>query len=748
MSYKTDSIVTVSDYSDLKSFTNFNIPVMVIDDDLKGIFYAKTSGTEDHGTIIRSSHNPTYYWHRDFDGIHVRPEWWPTGGTGNNAPDNTIVNGGDQIFEAAQAGGDNCVVVLKRDKTYIVSLRIEMPTGACIEGNGATIKRKDDDATTLTSDYTAGQTTIQVADASNYRVGEELWIGDTSLTNGGIGIDEDITGAQSIRLVIDSISGNTIEISNAVNATQSVTVANSTVRRAFKLFFYPTNYGDLRWSNFTIDGNATNCAVRSWKKNDTYAQTLNAGGYPVWEKIRFVDLPSENITTSCGVIDSCWFENIQGSLVHFSNGASTALNPTIITNCYINGVNLGTDPVMGHSEGAITMSAFPINVTMKGCHFQNCAQTIFGGVGTDNINMFISGCSFKDALSFFGTEDSGNSIGGIIDNIHISNCKFDNCGDIIFTSGFVAQGEVLSNFMFQNNSIYNGRLYVRGLGMAQIDHNNFIYDNTRGDFTGFTDVIVSGANAYITLADVDRISFTRNVIEGGISGTTNANYGIYMPLEEIAATEGRYRNTAASTNTKFIYGHHVDISGNRITGFRRGITTKDTVVASTETGQILGWSYKDNIIIVDQSVPDNTIGIVAEAGTVVDGNTIIFGADNTNADQITAGILCLGVTRGGGTDNENYIGVVCKNNTIFGEITNPIWIGSASSGTNERCAYNCVITNNTAQGTIGTGPGSVAGRNLIQNNNEATSSNITADSSLTSVIQPFPQGWQQNTGFY
>lgn len=751
MSYKTDSIFTVPDYNSLREFQNFNVAVLVTDQEIGGIFYAtNVSQTENHGTILRSTFNTNYYWIRSYDGRTVHPEWWPTGGTGNNSPGDVVVNGGDQIMEAAQAGGDYCVVVLKPNKTYEISKVMEVPIGTEIVGNGAIIKRADDDPTTLTVNYTAGQTTITVADASAYRIGEDLWVGDTSLTNGGIGFGEDITGIGTIRLTITNIVGNVITINNASSATQSVTAANSTVRRVCKLFSYPSIFGDFKWSNFTIDGNSANCAVRSWKKNDTIAHTLNGGGYPTFSNLRFKNLPSENITICSAVIDNCWFENLQGSMCHFSNGIDTYLNPVIITNCYAKNVNLGTDAIMGHSEGAITMSAFPINITMKGCHMEDGSESVFGGIGADNLNIFISGCSFKNFYSFVGGGSQRNNapISGQIDNIHISDCLFDNCGDLIFTAGVIAQGEMVSNFMFNHNTVYNGRVFVSGLGMAQIHKNNFIYDPTRGSFTGFTSEAVTGYDAYITLADNDRISVTHNIIEGGISGTTNADYGIYLPLEVQSLNNGRYRNSASLTATNFIYAHHVNISNNSITGFRRGITTKNTVVASTETGQLLGWSFKDNIIIVDQSVPNNTNGIVAEAGTVVDGNTIIFNKDNTTVGQITAGIICLGITRGVGTDNESYMGVVCKNNTIFGEITNPIYIGSASSGTNDRCAFNCVVTNNTAQNTIGTGPGSVAGRNLIQNNNEATSTNITADSSLTNVIQPFPQGWQQNTGFY
>jgi hypothetical protein len=743
MSFKTDSIATVANYDELVAFQDTSVAVLVTDPDIGGLFFPKTTGQINYGTIFRSSYDLNYFWHRSYDGKTLSPEWWPTGGSATQV--DVIFDGGDQITEAMNAGGDHCTVILKSGKTYSVSQKIGCTVGSTIDLNGAVIKRADDDPTTLAVDYVSGETEVVVVDASNYRIGDVLWIGDTTEPFGGLGFGEDVIGTGATVLTITGISGNVITIANAANTVKSVAAANSTVRRIVKLLDYPNICGDFRVKNGTIDGNSDNCLVRSWKKNNTLSQTINGAGYPKFEKVRFQNLPAENATGACFIFDSCWFENLQGSLVHVSNGATTYLNPVVITNCYINNVNLGTDAQLGHSEGAITMSAQPINVTISNSHFQNGSESIFGGIGADNLNVTVTNSSFYNFSSFVAGGDIGTTVSGFVDNIHITNCLFENCGDLIFRSGDVAIGRVISNLTFNGNTVYNGRFFISGLGMSQITGNNFIYDTNKGDFTGFTDELVSSFSGYIVVADCDRINIVNNIIEGGISGTTHSDVGIFLPLEENGITTGRYRNSSNLTETNFIYPQQVRISGNNISGFKQGISTMLSVYSEVETGQALGWLIDKNIIFINRLTPDDSIGIVAQCGMVVDGNIIVFGSDNTSSNQITTGVLCIGVTRGASTDNEQYMGVICKNNTIIGEIAHPIYIGT---GVSDRGSYNNVISNNTAQNNIGTGVGAVAGRNLIQNNNEATSVNITSDNSLTNIEPPFTQGWQQNTDWY
>jgi hypothetical protein len=746
MAFNTDRIRTVADYTALKSYSNFDEIVYVTD---QGFFEPKTTGDENGGTIIRSSSNLLYRWHRIIDGPY-RPEWWVIGEYSDETDDNLITNSRDQLAAATSTAPEGAIIQLEAGKTYEIDIPVPFKKNQTI--TGGTIKRADAISSALGSDYGVNDTTVTVADGSLFRLGQGIAIVDTSLPNGGFSHDEYFYTGNGV-MTITAINGNDLTV-NFSGSTTAITAANGVVYTLCDIFDPDSVMDTYAVRDTVIDGNATNNPLRSWKVNSTLVESGNGDSYGTWDNVYFIDLPCENYIGPAAKFIGCRFLNLQASLFHASNGSYDNLNPFIVDGCYGKGFNIATDAISGHSESIFTMSAIPLNLTITNSHFEDGAETILGGVGGDNLNIFIDNCSFKNFYAVFGQQALNTTgVGGgdpkMMEGLKITNTIFENCGDGIMLEGgsdTMAQGYLFDSITFTDNTIYNGRWIFSQSTNAHIANNKFLYSSGRNDFAGFSGEVVTDFPCYVGIVSVDRFNFINNIIEGPTSPNTDMEIGLYIPVDHTSTNSGRFRNTAASTPSSTFYGHGINISNNFIFGFTKGISTRtgSDHFGLLHEGVAAGWNIKNNTIITDRSGSSAwTAGIIAEAGMVVDNNTIYF-TDNTTGGQYSAGIWALGLD-GGSADAANHLGCIVTNNKIIGPAVYSIFVGSVLTAA-ERCAANNVVKYNMGfSNPVAYGPAATLAIS-------ETSDNIVLNSTLltdfTTPALPELGGWQENTGYY
>ena len=96
-----------------------------------------------------------------------------------------------------------------------------------------------------------------------------------------------------------------------------------------------------------------------------------------------IDTPGEALTSCGGVFLGNHARNLGGSFVHKSCAAAPPPRDRIENNEVI-GVNLLGDALMGHSEGAITLSAHAGELVVLGNTFRDGREGVFGLASGDD----------------------------------------------------------------------------------------------------------------------------------------------------------------------------------------------------------------------------------------------------------------------------------------------------------------------------------------------------------------------------
>ena len=737
----SSNTVVLADHSALKAYTGSATLAVVQDADMGGLFYITSTGvgTRNGGTVYRNTAN-TLHFHRIFDGVHYRPEWWVIGEYSPDADiNNVIANGGDQIAAATITAAQGGVILLKPDTTYLIDRAIPIYANQRFIGTGnSVIKRDDPVVANLTANWAASGSSITVDDASGFRVGQRIVVIDTSATNGGFGYGEGWYGATTAnRTVITGISGNIITFNGTPNT--AITAANGDVYTCHNIFFpEDADMGDIYFEGVTFDGNGTNNPIKDWRLNNTYFDTTNSDAYPIITGCRFVDLPSENFVIGGGVFDSCTFDDLTGSLVHVSNGSAINKRPLIISNCWGSGFNSGTDAVMQHSEGMITLSAGPINVTLVNCSFDTGSEGILGGVGADTPNLTIDNCTFENFANISLSSVSSASTGPV-PNTKISNNRFINCGDLLFNNSDTPTAKSFMNVSFTDNLVINGRVKGQGLVRSRFSDNRFIYDDVNYTFAGFDSAIVTSFPAYIYLADCDQLDFTNNLIKGPRTFDANVANGIIYDYTVKAASDGRFRNSAAATATDFLFAQNMRISGNKILWFKSGFTFRTAI--SIFDDEMVGWSVDNNIIVLTDSEQTNTIGIEALPGMQVHDNIIYV---NTDANTSTYGIAVIGLADNN-SFHQNLRGPIVRNNTVYGHLSTAKSIQVGGNTANDLAGYNAVVFGNVTNTAIAGFADNLTTNSLVSNNFLVNSTTLAH---LTAPADPVTADWGEDTAFY
>ena len=151
------------------------------------------------------------------------------------------------------------------------------------------------------------------------------------------------------------------------------------VRRSNLLSVDNPTDGVIVDSVFFDGANRCNGHTHDWRFNNA----VTFRGDNVLQNSVFYDSPGEGITVCGATIRGNMAFSLQGSFIHKSCGSDP--EPLdIVENNYIDGVNLATDEVMKHSEGAITHSANAGTIQASGNVFRNGSEGVFGVAGPDD----------------------------------------------------------------------------------------------------------------------------------------------------------------------------------------------------------------------------------------------------------------------------------------------------------------------------------------------------------------------------
>ncbi len=365
-----------------------------------------------------------------------------------------------------QGGG----VIKVPSGTYLVTRPIVLASNITLQGDGAStvITRPATVKTLLTSNKSPGSTTISVADASIFSVGQAVHLADTS------SIEWASTDA-----TITNISGNDITISNPTNATLQ-TGRSAYMSSAFCLVLNELQSEHIVVRDLTLDMNrSANDPMEFVISNIHWVETY----YTITENVKFLNAPCDAYSdqaqnglgldvvypkpdtirkTTLNTIQNCHIDAPGRHGVHLG----TAQDGAIVVNNVIENISYGA----GY---ALFFCAYVTNGIMAGNLVRNCTYGFAGGDERDEHNVVANN-------TFIG---GANSTGYAIE---------PGTGDVIV-------GNVIKK--------WSGGIKVSGAIADLVITNNRIS--------------INGAREAILLTGtIDRPVVTDNIIEGGTTGST------------------------------------------------------------------------------------------------------------------------------------------------------------------------------------------------------------------------------------
>lgn len=635
---------------------------------LGGVFKRVTTGTENGGTLLVATNGDK--WERDWDKIHVQSEWWEVGGrdykgevfTNKNTQSalfsgfpKGIYNETDRINSALEVGGNGAVVEFYKDKIYTTDARLEVKVGQTINGNNCTLKRISTPTSLVTANALAGATTVTVADASNFRVGQVIMFTIPSAPNAGVAFSENVGIIDLHR--ISNITGNVITFTNGLAAN-----VNIGYRAIITFSIIQASHGDNE-ELFTVqgvnfDGNKVgNPYCFDWR----YGFSLYLSSYSYQSRVvncSFKNTPAENITGSACQIINCTYSELNGSFLHISANVNREAI-TSVSYCSGKGSNRATNAIMNHSEALITSSANSTNVRVDNCNFEDGDEMVLASDANDDFDWIVSNNQFKNFKYVIVASSGGGTPS--IKKIRINNNTIDNCGVIVIQANSPSslyKGTGISEVHINNNTITNCRLQFNHVGKTDILNNKFYWDNAATTKYDYSTNVLNGQNGFNQFIHFDRLHIIGNVFEYPNTYNAATQYGLLLQHNNVV------RKTSAGVDTEYLYSQDVKVNNNTFAGFKYAITTIGSTVPQflNLAKQAVGWEYKNNVIYMPRSTgANNGTGIVVDPGVVCEGNTIY-----TNSTiPCYSGIIACGVSSTGNAHNR-LLGAICINNKVMG----------------------------------------------------------------------------------
>lgn len=272
--------------------------------------------------------------------------------------------------DAAAVGG--AVII---DQVYEVTKAVFLYDGVMYTGGG--LRRACMPVSTATVAAAQGDPCVTVDSVA----GQVANSGNSFLVNTGPGMDDTLG-----TIAVTSIDTANSKLCRLSGGLQIAIPAGAKIFPVFSLArTYPTeSTGGIIVDSVLFDGsNDCNSATHDWRYNNTLP--FRGYGNTVRNSV-FYDTPSENLTICRSNVQNNIAVDLQGSLVH----KSCSINPTddtgidYIEGNYVENANIGTDEVVGHSEGVITFSAQSHKIFATRNVFRYGAEGAFGLMGTDD----------------------------------------------------------------------------------------------------------------------------------------------------------------------------------------------------------------------------------------------------------------------------------------------------------------------------------------------------------------------------
>jgi hypothetical protein len=588
------------------------------------------------------------------------------------------------------------------------------------DGNDATIKHVIPTPTVLTSNYVAGSTTINVANASNYRCGQFIIITDKSKPFGGFGYTENFVGSSNINPFIIGISGNVITLS--VAGTVNITAANSSVG-------IPSTFGkvanDSTIENLNFTSNNTNVISHDWRfieyLTSEISPPLSAGDNKItFKECDFYDIIGTCYSGPSVVFLNCSANNIGGGIYHYGADINNDYHFAHVDGMQIDNINYLSPLETVHQEAMFTFSSFSRNLFISNVKAKNVKGSILGYITLeDDFGLEMNDCVFEGVVPTWVTEDKPQLIFTMnlgVGNtptdyelqkvFKITNCTFNTCGDISIGGMNIKKGQTNGRMVLRNNEFNNTRIIGYNAGNIDISNNKFT-SNPFANHTGYTyrsKVLGFYSTATITLYSTSHVNISDNEIEGNINYNQFNDYGI------ITQSEQSFRKTSTGLNSKVWYGSDIKVNRNTISKYSFGIGFLPRYDDATS-----GWNVNQSIwgdgVFKGCEIVGNNIqfhkntqytptyhpiwAIHALQGVIVEGNTII------EPEILPANALRSIIVWGINDAQKSFLlGSSVKNNLIIGsnDALNNIIVGAGSASYDME--NNVIVVDNITTGNI------------------------------------------------
>lgn len=282
------------------------------------------------------------------------------------------------MFEAGREYVYNATATLR----YINDLDIDL--------NGATLKRApaSTTVTTLALDAGTGQATLYLTSIpANWKVGEHLV--------GFSGPADSQTSRNPTRITAINYGNNSVTMQNGLGVFggfATIIPAGCSIGKSFSAFGgrpsstesqYPLTEGvnaNIHIKNGVINGNVANQVNSSWRYCSEIQ--LQGNGCSV-SGMTFKDTTSECILGHGVRVEGNRFLNMGGSCLHTSVHDNTLEehSSSWFINNFADGINLKTQAVIGHSEGAVTFSWGAGRLFVLNNDLRNGSEGVLGAFG-------------------------------------------------------------------------------------------------------------------------------------------------------------------------------------------------------------------------------------------------------------------------------------------------------------------------------------------------------------------------------
>lgn len=654
------------------------------------------------------------------------------GAVGDGVADDT-----QSIADTITAAGTFGTVYFTPSKTYLVNGSLSPLEGQTFIGYGATLKRANTENTTLANTASGGATSITVADASIFAIGDRFIITDSTSPLGGVGYLETSMNANQTH-TISNIVGNVLTFSPSISIPSNLTglglfAVGQKVVRVFNIISGGTSSSEkgIGVYGITFDGNrANNQLTYAWSPNRCIG-AMQWGS--VIKDCIFKEMPTETIFPSrnCIITDNIFY-NINGSAIHISSSTDLPIgygNNHISNNQFY---DIMEEIEANGRVACIVNSANSIKTHIVNNTFDTCGGLVYGNASGADMEMYFYNNTCRNTQGVVKSAITS----GIGESYEWVGNIFESCNYLLFEgTSKIRTGSGFDRVVINSNVFVNTNIQLQEVANISINGNTFVNEE------GYTYVLpaefTSRASGQINLDYCNNVSITNNVFDDK-SSTLNSRCNVAIICQVNGADTIIKVKTDIATSTNYAYPRNIKVSNNTFSNY-------STAISDIGVNTISGFAadvYQRSYVLQGFDFSGNTIymrntsaakwGILAGPGVIVNDNKIYCDSNTV------AGIRALGVNDGSGSAYSGTIrleanGCIVTNNKVYGG-TNSIAIGNTASASRGQNDYNSQVQYNFITKAILDNSGG----------NSVVSNNVTLAIDETMFLQRI----RQDTSFY